>query len=196
MSSAPAAWAAPPMRATSSSTPRWLGWASSTAAGSPRSSGPAVRPPARGASRISRRGPHSVRITSRTAGRTPAHPHQRAPGGGRGQVHPLHGGRGAVVEGGVGHVHAGDAAQHRLVLEQGLEDALGQLRLVRGVRGHELAAAGQRPYRGGDVVLVGTAAGEAHELPRSRGGAGGPVAAGQPAQPVEDVGLGRRSGFR
>jgi hypothetical protein len=50
-----------------------------------------------------------------------------------GQVHRLRERGGAVVQRGVRDLEPGQLADHRLVLEQGLEDALGQLRLVRRV---------------------------------------------------------------
>ena len=47
---------------------------------------------------------------------------------------------GAVVHRRVGDIHAGQLADHRLKLEDGLQRALGNLRLIRGVSREELAA--------------------------------------------------------
>ena len=73
---------------------------------------------------------------------------------------PAHGRRlcgsgGAVVDGGVGGVHAGEGADHGLVLKDGLEHPLGELGLVGGVGGEEGLLAGDALDDGGDVVLVG-----------------------------------------
>ncbi len=55
----------------------------------------------------------------------------------------LGGGAGHVVEPGVGHVHPGQLADYRLVLERSLQGSLADLRLVRRVGGGELGAPGQ-----------------------------------------------------
>ena len=67
----------------------------------------------------------------------------------------LGGGGGAVVDGGVGGVHAGEGADHGLVLKDGLEHPLGELGLVGGVGGEEGLLAGDALDDGGDVVPVG-----------------------------------------
>jgi len=73
---------------------------------------------------------------------------------------------GAVVQGRVGDPHPRQLADHRLELEEDLQHALGQLRLVRGVGGEELGAPGQRPDDGGDVMVVRTGPREADQLVR------------------------------
>ena len=65
------------------------------------------------------------------------------------------GGGGPVVNRGIGSIHAGDLTDHSLVLKDGLEDALADLRLVRGVGGQELLFGGDALDNGGDVVVVG-----------------------------------------
>ena len=65
-----------------------------------------------------------------------------------------------VVAGRVRHVHAGQLADHRLVLEDRLEDALAHLRLVGRVRGQELAAPEDVVDDGWDVVVVDAGADE------------------------------------
>jgi hypothetical protein len=52
---------------------------------------------------------------------------------GPGQVDRLRQGGGPVVQRGVRHLEARELADHRLVLEQGLQHPLRQLRLIRGV---------------------------------------------------------------
>jgi hypothetical protein len=115
----------------------------------------------------------------------PGHPYQPAPGGGHGQVDALGGSGRPVVEGGVGHVHPSQAAEHALVFEEGLEDTLGDLGLIGRVRGDQLAPPGQGPHRRGDLVLVGPSAGETHQ-----GAVARTVATGHLGQMAEDVGLG------
>ena len=68
---------------------------------------------------------------------------------------------GAVVDGGVGDVHAGEPGDQGLVFVDHLQGALAGFRLVRGVGGVELTAGGDFPYRRRDVVRVGAAAEEA-----------------------------------
>ena len=62
--------------------------------------------------------------------------------------------RRAVVAGRVGHVHAGQLADHRLVLEDRLQHPLAHLRLVRRVGGEELAPREDDVHDRGDVVVV------------------------------------------
>ena len=59
-----------------------------------------------------------------------------------------------VVAGCVRDVHAGQLADHRLVLEDGLQDALTHLRLVRRVCRQELAAREHRVHHRRNVVVV------------------------------------------
>ena len=68
--------------------------------------------------------------------------------------HGVGGDRRAVVAGRVGHVHPGQLADHRLVLEDRLQHALAHLRLVRRVRGQELAAREDDVDDRRDVVVV------------------------------------------
>jgi hypothetical protein len=69
-------------------------------------------------------------------------------------------GGGAVVVGGVGDLHAGERADQALVLEDRLERALADLRLIWRVGGVELAAAQDLVDGGGDEVVVGACAEE------------------------------------
>ena len=66
--------------------------------------------------------------------------------------------RAAVVDRGIGNVHAGQGGHHRLVFVDELQRALAGLGLVRRVGGHELAAAGHVPDGGGNVVVVAAGA--------------------------------------
>ena len=77
---------------------------------------------------------------------------------------------GAVVHGGVDHVHAEQPGGEGLVLEDALQGALADLRLVGGVGGEELGAGGQGAHRLRDVVAVGA---RAHQHPGARAGAHG-----------------------
>ena len=69
--------------------------------------------------------------------------------------------RGAVVHAGVGDVHAGQLGNHGLELEDGLQRALRDLRLVGRVAGEELAALHQRIDDHRAVVAIGAGAQEA-----------------------------------
>ena len=83
-----------------------------------------------------------------------------------------HGGR-PVVHGGVRHVHAGQLADHRLILEDGLQHALAHFRLIRGVGGEEFFLCGDGADDGGNVVVVGAGAaqdGREHAVFRGDGG--------------------------
>ena len=71
-----------------------------------------------------------------------------------------------VVAGRVGHVHPGQLADRRLVLEDRLEHALAHLRLVRRVRGQELAAREDRVDDRRHVVVVDPRAEERELLRR------------------------------
>ena len=68
----------------------------------------------------------------------------------------------AVVHRGVGDVHAGELADHRLKLEDGLQCSLRDLRLIGRVGGEPFAARDQRVDDDGAVVRVGSGAEEAH----------------------------------
>jgi hypothetical protein len=78
----------------------------------------------------------------------------------------------AVVHRGVGDIAAIEPRHLRLELEQGLQRALGDFRLVRRVAGQELAALDQVIDAGGDVMPVGAAAEEERHLPRHHVAAG------------------------
>jgi hypothetical protein len=67
---------------------------------------------------------------------------------------------GAVVQGGVGDLHAGQAADHALVFVEHLQRALAGLGLVGRIGRVELAAGGDLPHRRRDMVLVGAGADE------------------------------------
>ena len=67
---------------------------------------------------------------------------------------------GAVVAGGVRDVHPGQLADRGLVLEDRLQDPLGELGLVGGVGGQELAALQHRIDHRGHVVVVDAGAEE------------------------------------
>ncbi len=77
----------------------------------------------------------------------------------------------AVVHGGVGHVHAGQLADHGLELEDRLQRTLGDLRLVRGVGGEEFSAGDERIDDDRAVVRVGARAQEGGIALRAFGGA-------------------------
>ena len=73
---------------------------------------------------------------------------------------PAHGnalrrGGGPVIHRGVGCVHAGELADHGLELEDGLQHALADLRLIGGVGGDKLLLGGDAAHRGGDIVVIG-----------------------------------------
>ena len=69
-------------------------------------------------------------------------------------AHRLGGGRRAVVHRSVGAVQAGQAADHRLPLEDVAERALRDLALVRRIGRQELAARGDIRDHGRDVMVV------------------------------------------
>ena len=83
------------------------------------------------------------------------------PRDGQRHQHRLGRGRAAVVEAGVGDVHAGQLGDQRLVFERRLERPLAGLGLVRGVRRVELAPGGEVVDHRGDEVVVASAAQEA-----------------------------------
>ncbi len=94
----------------------------------------------------------------------PGDPHLGAAGGSHGQVDRLDAGRRAVVQGGIGHVGAEQSTDQGLVLEEGLEHALGHFGLVGRVGGDELRPVGQPVHRRGYVVVVGAGPGEADQV--------------------------------
>ena len=63
-------------------------------------------------------------------------------------------GRCTVIMAGIGDLHAGQLADHGLVLEHGLQHALAQFRLVRCVGGVELGALQDEVDGGRDVVSI------------------------------------------
>ncbi len=89
---------------------------------------------------------------------------------------------GAVVHAGVGDLHAGELADHGLELEHGLEGALGDLGLVGGVGGEELAAGDDGVDQDGLVVAIDAGAEE--------GGVAGGVVGGEGLEGVDDFALG------
>ena len=110
----------------------------------------------------------------------------------RQQRHGLGGGGGLVEQRGVGHGQAGEVGDHRLEVQQRLEPALADLRLVRrvgGVPGRVLqhvapdhrrgdgAVVAEPDHRDGDACC-GRRARAARRAPRSRCAAGGSVEAG------------------
>ena len=82
-----------------------------------------------------------------------------------GGAHRHHGGLGhgggAVVHGRVGHVHAGELADHGLKFEDGGERALRDLGLIGRVRGEELAARDHGIHQHGAEMVVHAGAEEA-----------------------------------
>ena len=88
---------------------------------------------------------------------------------------------GAVVHGGVGDLHAGELADHGLELEGGLEGALGDLGLVGGIGGEELAAGDDGVDEHGAVVAVDAGA--------EKGRVPGCVTRSKVAEAVDDLGL-------
>ncbi len=97
------------------------------------------------------------------------------------------GGGGAVVHRGVADVHAGERGHHRLVFEDVVEGALGDLSLVGRVAREELGALDEGGDDGGDVVVVDACAREADE---------GLVLCSETAHPLAQLylALGRRQG--
>ena len=83
-----------------------------------------------------------------------------SPGQPGGHEHGFGHGRRSVVHAGVGDLHPGELAHHRLELVVRLQRALGDLGLVRRVAGHELAAGGDLPHHSGDEVAVRASAQE------------------------------------
>ena len=112
------------------------------------------------------------------------HPHGMATRGRRSEVDRLHRRAPPVVEGSVGHRQPCQPGHHGLVLEDGLQDALGHFGLVRGVRGDELRPPRQGAGHRGDLVVVGAATGEADQPVRA-----GAVLLPERLQMGQDVGF-------
>ena len=74
-------------------------------------------------------------------------------------------GRRAVIERGIGHLHAGQVADQALVFEDGLQSALRYLGLVRSVGRVELVPAQYVIDNRGDEVVVSAGAQEAGRVP-------------------------------
>ena len=135
-----------------------------------------------------------VRSTSRVCGRQSASARKRraavAARDPAGQGHRLGRGRGLVEQRRVGDVEPGQVADHRLEVQQRLEAALGDLRLVGRVRGVPGRVLQHVPAddRGRDRAVVA----EADHGDRDR------VARGEAPQVVEGLALGprRRAGRR
>ena len=104
--------------------------------------------------------------------------------GHHGQVHGLDEGGGPVIERGVGDLEAAQAGDHRLVLEDRLQDALGHLGLIGGVGGHELRAGGEGLHDSGDLVVIRAGAGKADEVAPA-----GTVAPGEVLETPGDIRL-------
>ena len=86
--------------------------------------------------------------------------------------HHLARGGGVIQHGSVGQRHGGQAADHRLVVQQGLDTALGNLRLVRGVGGvpaRILENIAQNHRRGVGVVMTHTDVGTVNLVLRHQG---------------------------
>ena len=83
-----------------------------------------------------------------------------ASGDAHGHHQAFGGAGGTVVHGGVGDVHAGELADHRLELEDGLQGSLRNFRLIGSVGGEPFAARDERVDDDGPVVRVGAGAEE------------------------------------
>ena len=90
--------------------------------------------------------------------------------------------------GGVGDVHSGELADHRLEFEDVLERALAGLRLVGRVGREKFAAGEEGVHDGRDEVIVGARAQETAARVE------GPVAGGERRQMAEEVLLGKGGG--
>ncbi len=92
-----------------------------------------------------------------------------------------------VVHGGVGDLHACELADHGLELEDGLQGSLGNLRLVRRVRGEELTALDERIDNHRPVVAVGAGA--------EKAGVAGSAVGRSVAEVFDDFRLGHLAGY-
>src|SRR5262249_62020007 len=70
----------------------------------------------------------------------------------------------AVVQAGIGYIHAAELANERLVLEKRLQATLARFGLIRSVGSVELAAASGGRHHGRDKMIVATAAQEADRI--------------------------------
>ena len=67
----------------------------------------------------------------------------------------LSSGGSAVINRGVGNVHAGQLADHGLILEDGLQDALAHFGLIGGIGSQELFLGGDILDDAGDIMVIG-----------------------------------------
>ena len=85
------------------------------------------------------------------------------PGSRHRHEHGLGRGRGAVVHTCIREVHSRQLGHHRLIFEDILQRALGNLSLIGGIRRQKLGTRGYVGHYGRRVVVVGPAAGKARE---------------------------------
>ena len=88
-----------------------------------------------------------------------------APGDARGHHHALGRSRRAVIERGVGQLHPGKTRDLGLELEQDLQRALRDFRLIGRVAGQEFRALDQVVHRRRHVVAIGPGAAEEGTVP-------------------------------
>ena len=81
--------------------------------------------------------------------------------------HGLGRGRRAVIDRGVGNLHAGELADQRLIFEQRLQGALAYLGLVRRIRGREFRARNNRVDCARNEMMVDTSAKKQTPAPES-----------------------------
>ena len=72
----------------------------------------------------------------------------------------LCGGGSAVIDGGVGHIHARQLTDHGLILKDGLQHTLAHFRLIGRIGGEELLLVGNELHNTGDVVVISAGASE------------------------------------
>ncbi len=77
-------------------------------------------------------------------------------------------GRGAIVHGGIGHVHPGQLTDQGLVFENGLQGSLADFRLVGGIGRVEFAAGNQMIDHRWDKMIIGPGPQEAGVSARRR----------------------------
>ena len=119
---------------------------------------------------------------------TCAHPDGPAAGRRNRDIDRFYGRGRAVIHRGVGDRQPRQPGDERLVLEEGLEDSLSHLRLIRRIGRDELGAAPERPRHRRHVVVVSPPACETDKL------AGSPVPSCQPGHFGGHVGLGHSRG--